>query len=88
MASSSVPCLNRAAFQCGSNSANDAIAGANTEVRATARWSVAEAGEDKRSLILFWAKAAPPTEATEAATAVVNSVRRTGEKRMLGLLMN
>jgi hypothetical protein len=80
--------LNKDAFQWGSKSAKEATAGPKTEVRATARWSVAEAGEDKRSLILFWAKAAPPTEATEAATAVVKSVRRTGEKRMLCLLMN
>ena len=69
MASNSVPCLNKDAFQWGSKSAKEATAGANTEVRATARWSVAEAGEDKRSLILFWAKAPPPTVATEAATA-------------------
>src|SRR6185312_16691481 len=80
IASSSVPCLNRVAFQCGSNVAKSATAGPNTLVSATARWSVSVAGEDRRSSTLSAAAARPapspmPAVTSEAADAPRN-VRR------------
>ena len=79
MASFSVPCLKSSAFQCGSNVAKSLTAGPNFSIRPTARWSVAVAGDDRRSSTFDWADAgdvAPAMPDAARVSADATNVRR------------